>query len=103
MDRIFEYWASLCRGLTVIIRLDQESRLTASVFRSLVTAHEFIFQFLGLQSHNSIGIGKCFHASLHLVFGILRAVCKDIEPEATLCYFVKRLNDTMVPYGLVLP
>lgn len=57
-------WATVYAGYLATIRLDQESVFAAEPFRNLVTEQGIILQFSGAESHNSIGSGETYHASI---------------------------------------
>lgn len=50
-----EYWVTIYSGYPNIIKLGQESELTATNFKDLATVDGIQLQLSGAQSHNSMG------------------------------------------------
>lgn len=90
-----ECLATLYTGYPNVVRLDQGADFTAKDFRDLATAYDISLQLSGAQSHNSIGTDEKYYEPLQRVFQILRTRHPKLEPEITLRYEIKGVENTM--------
>lgn len=60
-----------------------------------------VIQASEMESHDSIGVGKLYHAPLRPIFNAIRIDDPAQSVDLTLRLAVRAVNDTMNPDGLV--
>lgn len=71
------------------------------ICKDIAEAHGIHLQFSGVEAQNAIGEGERYHIPLRRVFRISLDRYPSLDPEVTLRYTVKALNDTMGPEGMI--
>lgn len=79
-DFFMECWGRLYLGFLTVIRLDQESAITSSVFRGSAAVHEIVLQLTGIERHNYLCAGDQYPEPRRRIFPVLRLKHPPLHP-----------------------
>lgn len=83
-------WATIFVGYARKIRVDHETAFDSDEFRKTAMKAGFILQFSGIESHNSLAVGKKYHGPLRRVYNKLKDDYPNIDNETRISH--KRLE-----------
>lgn len=96
-----ECWGSVYTGLPIRIRVDRGSCFGDEFFTIAASAIIDVARS-GIEAHSSLGVGEWFHQPLRNAFRKAKLTMVTHEPDSTvLAMFIKAMNDTLGPEGLV--
>jgi hypothetical protein len=96
-----ECWETLCPGHPDKTRTDQGTQFKSPRWKELMDATGIELILLGVESHNSIGLGERYHGPLRRIYQKIRYDYPNLNPDISLRLAVKAMSDTMNPEGLV--
>lgn len=99
-DLFMKIWVTTYVGNPREIHVDEGSRLQSPQWRAKVEVAGTKQRYSGVESHNSLGVGECYHAPLRHNFRRVRAVHPSIPMSQTLALSIWAMNQTAGPMGI---
>lgn len=84
MKGVLLCWATVYVVYASTSQLHLESTFDSKLFREIATKQGIISQLSVVKSHNSIGVGECYHEPLRCVFNQIFKYFKSMSADVSL-------------------